>query len=83
MARQQQFTRAKAVAAGIGSTLVALSTAIASVQVALDDGALDAAEYGLIATAAVTLYGAVYAVWKVENKPVPTGPTVRSGQAPY
>lgn len=74
---QKQFTKAKAVAAAIGSTLVAASTALASVQVVLDDGALDAAEYGLILTAVVTFLGAVYAVWRVPNQEVPPGTSGR------
>ena len=72
-----KFTKAKTYAAAIGATATAVTAAIASVQVVLDDGALDAAEYGLIATAVVTLVGTVYGVWRTENKvidpaPVPT-----------
>lgn len=61
------MTAGKAVAAAIGATLTALTTALAAVQVALDDGALDAAEYGTLTTAAVVLVGTVYAVWRTPN----------------
>lgn len=64
------FTKAKTYAAAIGGTLTALVTALATAQAVLDDGALDAAEYGLIATAAATLIGTVYAVWRTPNRPV-------------
>lgn len=63
-----KFTKAKTYAAAIGATATAVMAAVASVQVVLDDGALDAAEYGLIATAVVTLVGTVYGVWRTENK---------------
>lgn len=66
------FTKAKMWAAAVGATLTALMTALATAQVALDDGALDLGDVGLITTAVVTLGSTVYAVWKMENKPVPT-----------
>jgi hypothetical protein len=64
------FTKAKTYAAAIGATLTALMTALATAQSVLDNGALDAGEYGLITTAVVTLGGTVYAVWRTPNKPV-------------
>lgn len=66
------LTKAKMWAAAVGSTLTALMAMVATARVVLDDGALDAGEYGLITTAVVTLVSTVYAVWRVENKPVPT-----------
>jgi hypothetical protein len=78
-----KLTKAKAYAAALGATATALMTALATAQTVLDDGALDATEYGLIATAAVTLLGTVYAVWRVPNVPATSGVTVRSGPAPY
>jgi hypothetical protein len=55
---------AKAWVAAIGGTLTAASTAVASVSVALDDGALDAGDYGAMATAFALLVGTVYGVWR-------------------
>ncbi len=65
---------AKAWAAAIGSTCVAITTAMATVQIVLDDGALDAGEYGSLATAAVVLVGTVYAVWRTPNRPTGVEP---------
>lgn len=69
-----KYTPAKAWAAAIGTIATAIATAMATVQVVLDDGALDFSEYGMIATAAATLLGTIYAVWKTENKPVEEAP---------
>jgi hypothetical protein len=57
----------KAWVAGIGATLTALSTALATVSVALGDDRVDASEVGAIATAAAVLVTTVYAVWQVPN----------------
>lgn len=62
------MTKAKMWAAAIGGTLTALTTALASVTVALNDDAISTAEVGSLTVAAVTLVSTVYAVWKVENK---------------
>lgn len=62
------FSKAKAVAAGIGSTLTAIMVALTVVQTVLDDGKLEVGEYTTLFGAAVTLVGTVYAVWKTENK---------------
>jgi len=66
---EPQITAAKAVAAAIGTTLTAITVAVAAVQVALDDGALDFTEYGTIVTALVTAGATIYAVWRTPNKP--------------
>jgi fatty acid/phospholipid biosynthesis enzyme len=62
------YSKAKTVAAAIGGTLTALSVALTVVQLALGDGNIDAGEVGTLASAAVTLVGTVYAVWRTENK---------------
>jgi hypothetical protein len=62
------MTAAKTVAAAVGATLTALTTALAVVQIALSDGKLDAAEYGTLTTAGVVLVGTVYAVWRTPNR---------------
>lgn len=64
----EQFTAAKTVAAAIGSTLTALTTALAAVTLALSDDKLDFAEYGSLTTAAVTLGATIYAVWRTPNR---------------
>jgi hypothetical protein len=62
------MSKAKAIAAGIGSTLTAILVALAVVQTVVDDGRLDVGEYSTLFGAAVTLVGTVYAVWRTENK---------------
>lgn len=68
--RGMKFTKAKMWAAAIGATATAIATAAATAQVVLDDGQLDASEYGTIATAAAVLFATIYGVWKTENKPI-------------
>lgn len=65
---EPRFTAAKTVAAAIGTTLTAATVALAAVQVALDDGALDFAEYGTIVTALATAGATIYAVWRTPNR---------------
>jgi hypothetical protein len=78
-----KFTSHKAVVGAIGSTITAVSTAWAAVSLALSDDVVDLNEYGSLATAAVTLVGTVYAIWKVENKVIRNpGGQVSSG-SPY
>jgi hypothetical protein len=69
---------AKAVVAAIGATATAVMTAVATAQVVLDDGALDAGEYGTLTTAAITLAVTVWAVWRVPNKDTETETLVRN-----
>ena len=66
------FSKAKAVAAGVGSTLTALMVALTAVQLALGDGKVDVGEYSTLFGTAVTLIGTVYAVWRTENKIIKT-----------
>jgi hypothetical protein len=68
MATSIIFSKAKTVAAAIGSTLTAVLVALAVVQTVVDDGKLDVGEYSTLFGAAVTLVGTVYAVWRTENK---------------
>jgi len=65
---EEQFTAAKAVAAAIGATLTAVTTALAAVTLALSDDKIDFAEYGSLTTAAVTLAATIYAVWRTPNR---------------
>lgn len=60
-----KVTNWKAYAAAIGGTLTALTTALATAQVVLADGAVDLSEISTVALAVVTLATTVYAVWKV------------------
>jgi hypothetical protein len=64
--------KTKAVIAGVGSTLTALMTALATATVVLEDDAVDLSEITTITAAAVTLVATVYAVWRVPNTPVVT-----------
>lgn len=63
-------TKAKTVVAAVGTTLTALTTAIAAVNVALSDNSLDGNDYLSLAVAATTLVSTIYGVWRVPNKPV-------------
>lgn len=65
-----KMSPAKAWTAAVGLTLTATTTALATVQLVLSDDKVDFAEYGTLATAVVTWAAAVYAVWRVPNKPV-------------
>lgn len=58
---------AKAVVAGIGSTLTALMTMLATISLVLDDDAVDVTEYGTLTTAIASLVLTVWAVWRVPN----------------
>lgn len=62
-------TAAKAYVAAVGSTLTALTTAVATASLVLDDDAVDLTEVSTIATAVVTLVATVYGVWWTTNKP--------------
>jgi hypothetical protein len=66
-------TAAKAWVAAVGGTLTALTTAVATATVVLDDDAVDFTEVGTIATGVATLIGTVYGVWKTVNRPVSAG----------
>lgn len=65
---EPQMTAAKTVAAAVGATLTALTTALAAVQFALSDDKIDFAEYGTLTTAALTLGATIYAVWRTPNR---------------
>lgn len=65
---EPQVTAAKTVAAAIGATLTAATTALAAVTLALSDDKIDFAEYGTLTTAALTLGATIYAVWRTPNK---------------
>jgi len=60
----------KAIVAGVGTTITALVTMWATVNVAVGDDVVDAGEVGSIVTALITLGLTVYAVWRVPNAPV-------------
>lgn len=68
-----KVTAAKAVAAAIGTTLTAGTTALAAVQLAVEDGALSFDEISSTGLAIATAGATIYAVWKVRN--TPTGDT--------
>jgi hypothetical protein len=67
-----RYTATKAWTAALGATATAITTALATVEVVLDDGNLDMSEYGIIAVAAATLIGTVWGVWKNPNRPIPS-----------
>lgn len=63
------MTKAKTVAAAIGTTLTAITTALATLNIALDDDAIDLSEVAGIVTAVLTAGATIYAVWRTPNKP--------------
>lgn len=65
-----KFTKAKMWVAAVGGTLTGASAVVATLNVAFENNAVDAGEWGLIITALVTFAGTVRAVWATENKPV-------------
>jgi hypothetical protein len=65
-------TSHKAWIAALGTTLTSITTALATVQLVLDDDAIDLAEYSTLATAGITLVATIYAVWRTPNRPVET-----------
>ena len=69
------YSKAKTVAAAVGSTLTAVMVTLTVVQTVLDDGKLDVGEYSTLFGAGVTLIGTVYAVWRTENKVLRGTPT--------
>jgi hypothetical protein len=76
-----EFTKHKAVVSAIGTTLTALATAWASVELAVSDGGFDAGEIGSTATAVAAAIGTIYAVWRVPNRAVSaTGTEYKLGQ---
>lgn len=64
------YTKAKAWAAAIGATCTAVVVFVGVLMPALGDGHVDGGELTTLVTAAVTLVGTVFAVWRVRNKPV-------------
>jgi hypothetical protein len=64
---QPKMTAAKTLVAMLGTTLTAITTALATVELVLTDDRVDLTEYGTLATAVVSLVGTVYAVWRVPN----------------
>jgi hypothetical protein len=64
-------TKAKAVVAAIGTTATAVTTALATVSVAVGDDAIDVSEVGVILTAVASLVSTVYGVWKTTNRRIP------------
>lgn len=68
-------TAAKAWVAAAGGTLTALTTALATASMVLDDDAVDLTEVSAVTTAVVTLCATVYGVWKTVNRPVSAAQT--------
>lgn len=68
-ARYQLTKPTKAIVAGVGSTLAALSTMWATLSVAAEDNGIDMGEVGTIATAVLVCVATVRAVWQTTNEP--------------
>jgi sugar phosphate permease len=66
-------TAAKAWIAAVGGTLTALTTALATAAVVLDDDRLDVSEVTAVTLALVTLASTVWGVWAARNKPKTAG----------
>lgn len=65
-----KMTTMKAKAAAVGTTLTAILVALGPLQDALADDKIDLSEATTLGGVLVTLVGTVYAVWRVQNKPV-------------
>lgn len=83
MATETKLTPAKAIAAAIGTTLTALTTALATVQLVLADDAVDLAEVSTLAAAVVAAGATIYAVWRTPNKVVATRARAHVEQADW
>lgn len=59
----------KAIVAGVGSTLTALTTLWAAFSIAYESNGLDVGEYGTLLTAVLACVGTIRAVWTVTNQP--------------
>lgn len=59
----------KAIVAGIGSTLTALTTLWAGFSIAYESNGIDVGEYGTLLTAVLTCAATIRAVWSVTNQP--------------
>lgn len=60
----------KAIVAAVGSTVTALASGVAAVQLAIEDGSLSADEVGSVTAALVLLGLTVWGVWRTPNRPV-------------
>lgn len=65
------FTKAKMYVAAVGTTLTAVTTALAVVSVAIGDDAVSIEEISGITTALLTMGLTVWGVWRVPNQPIP------------
>lgn len=61
----------KAIIAGVGSTLTALTTLWATLSLVAEDNGIDLGEVGTIATAVLVCIATIRAVWQVPNNPKP------------
>jgi hypothetical protein len=62
------FTKAKAIAAGIGASCTAVIVFLGVLLPDLADNKIDATEIGALVVAVVSLFGTVYAVWRTPNR---------------
>lgn len=60
----------KALVAAVGTTLTALSTALATISLVVGDDAIDVTEIGSVASAVAAAGGTIYGVWRAYNRPV-------------
>jgi hypothetical protein len=58
----------KAIVAGIGSTITAITTMWATLSLVAEDNGIDAGEIGIGATAVLTCIATIRAVWQVRNE---------------
>lgn len=65
----QEFKPTKAIVAGVGSTLTALTTLWATLSVAYESNGIDVGEYGTILTAVLVCVATIRAVWATTNEP--------------
>lgn len=68
MPTQPRMSAAKAWIAGLGTTLTAVTTVLATLQVALSDDAFSTDEVATIVIALLTAGSTIYGVWRIPNK---------------
>lgn len=70
---EQKFTAAKTWVAALGVTATAITTALAAVQLALADDAVDVGEISSITAAVISAGATIYGVWRTKNQPIERG----------
>lgn len=66
--------KAKMWVAAAGTTVTAVASAFAAVELVVEDGAIDFSEIGTTAGTLVAVFLTIYGVWKADNGPSQSQP---------